>query len=213
MNLNLKQIMVPPGNILHLKDISWKMFETLLEELGESRAAKLSYSKGILEIMTPLLEHEFDKKIIGRLVEILLEELNIEFVPAGSTTLKNEAMQQGVEPDECFYIQNEAVMRGKKRIDLTIDPPPDLAIEIEITSRTHLNNYEALGVPELWRYNGSRLQINVLQAGKYTESEISFNFPQIPQIKSAIPQYVEQSKTAGRNASVKAFRNWVREQL
>ncbi|MBD1938957.1 hypothetical protein [Microcoleus sp. FACHB-68] len=68
-------------------------------------------------------------------------------------------------------------------------------------------------MPELWRYNGSRLQINVLQAGKYIESDISFNFPEIPQLKSVIPQYVEQSKTAGRNASVKAFRTWVREQL
>jgi len=213
MQLELKQLIIPPGNVLQLKDISWQMFEEILEELGESRAAKLSYNKGFLEIMSPLLEHEFDKKIVGRLVEILLEELDIEFVPAGSTTFKKENMAQGVEPDDSFYIQNEAAIRGKKKIDLTVDPPPDLAIEIDITSRTAFTNYEGLGVPELWRYNGQRLQINVLQDGKYIESETSRIFSQFSQLREVIHQKIEESKVVGRNATMKTFRNWVREQL
>ena len=118
----------------------------------------------------------------------------------------------GVEADDCFYIQNEARIRGKKRLDLTVDPAPDLAIEIDITSRTRFNNYEALGVPELWRYNGQSLKINVLESGKYVKSNISRNFPQFSLI-DAIPQYVEQSKVVGRNVAMKAFRNWVREQI
>lgn len=121
-------------------------------------------------------------------------------------------MSRAVEADDCFYIQNEAAIRGKKRIDLSVDPPPDLAIEIDITSRTKFNNYEALWVPELWRYNGRKLQINVLQAGKYVESNTSYNFPNLP-IAEVIHQYVEQSNTLGRNATMRAFRNWVREQI
>jgi len=212
MQLELNQLIVPPGHQLLLKDVSWQMFEKILEKLGEARAARISYSKGMLEIMTPLPEHEDDKVMIGDLVKVLLEELDIEFRSLGSTTFKNKEMLQAVEADDCFYIQNEAAIRGKKRIDLTIDPPPDLAIEIDITSRTKFNNYEALGVPELWRYNGRKLLSYVLQDGKYLESETSYNFPSL-QIGSVIHQYVEQSKIVGRNAMMKVFRNWVREQI
>ncbi|NJK70640.1 MAG: Uma2 family endonuclease [Microcoleus sp. SU_5_3] len=212
MQLELKQIIVPPGNQLLLKDITWQMFETLLTELGESRASRLSYSKGTLEIMVPLPEHEVGKENIGDFVKIILEELDIEFLPLGSTTFKNEKMAEGVEPDACFYIQNEAAVRGKNRIDLTTDPPPDLAIEIDLTSRTQLNNYEALGVPELWRYNGRKLEISVLQDGKYVKGNVSLQFPHLP-ITDVIPQYLAQSKTAGRNVAMKAFRAWVREQI
>ncbi|MEG3888645.1 Uma2 family endonuclease, partial [Microcoleus sp. herbarium19] len=194
------------------KDITWQMFETLLTELEESRASRLSYSKGILEIMVPLPEHEVGKVLIGNLVEALLEELGIEFWSLGSTTFKNENMAQAVEPDTCFYIQNEAAVRGKNRIDLETDLPPDLAIEIDLTSRTQLNNYEALGVPELWRYNGRKLEISVLQDGKYVKGDRSLQFPHFP-IANLIPQYLEQSKTAGRNVAMKAFRSWVRSQI
>jgi Uma2 family endonuclease len=212
MQLELNQLIVPPGHQLLLKDVSWQMFEEILEELGETRAARVSYSKGLLEIMTPLLEHEDDKVMIGDLVKALLEELDIEFRSLGSTTFKNQEMLQAVEADDCFYIQNEAAVRGKKRIDLSIDPPPDLAIEIDITSRTKFNNYEALGVPELWRYDGNNLQINVLSDSKYIESKISYNFPNLP-IREVIHQYVETSKTNGRNTTMKSFRYWVREQI
>lgn len=212
MQLELNQLIVPPGHQLLLKDITWQMFEAILQELGETRAARVSYSRGWLEIMTPLPEHEDDKVILGDLVKALLEELDIEFRSLGSTTFKNEEMIQAVEADDCFYIENEAAIRGKKRIDLRVDSPPDLAIEIDITSRTRFNNYEALGVPELWRYDGRRLEINVLQAARYVESQTSFNFPNLP-IADVLPQYVEQSKAIGRNATMKAFRNWVRAQL
>jgi Uma2 family endonuclease len=212
MQLELNQLIVPPGHQLLLKDISWQMFEKILEELGETRAARVSYSNGMLEILTPLAEHEDDKVIIGDLVKALLEELEIEFRSLGSTTFKNEAMAQAVEADDCFYIQNEAAIRGKKRIDLSVDLPPDLAIEVDITSRTKFNNYEALRVPELWRYNGRKLQINVWQEGKYLESDTSYNFPNLP-IGEVIHQYVEQSRIIGRNSTMKTFRNWVRAHI
>ncbi len=212
MELTFDQIVIKPGQNLLLKNINWQMFETLLDELGETRAARLSYSKGMLEIMAPLAVHESGKEIIGNLVEIILEELDIEFWALGSTTFKNEKMDQGVEPDKCLYIQNETFVRGKDRINLIVDPPPDLAIEIDITSRTHFDNYEKLGVPELWRYYGSTLEINVLKEDHYELSEKSAHFPNIP-VLEAIPHYVKMSKKIGRNSTMKKFRAWVREMI
>nr|RNJ65773.1 MAG: hypothetical protein EDM05_29390 [Leptolyngbya sp. IPPAS B-1204] len=95
-------------------------------------------------------------------------------------------------------------------MDLTVDPPPDLALEIDITSRTHPGIYQALGVPELWRFDRGKLQINLLQQGKYVEVENSLTFSAMP-LKEAILRHLEQSRTAGRNATMKAFRQWVRE--
>ncbi|OUL37266.1 hypothetical protein BV372_03000 [Nostoc sp. T09] len=212
MLLELKQIIVKPGQQMLLKDVSWQQLENILEEMGERRAARISYSHGWLEIMVPLPEHEKDKELIGDLVKFLLEELQIDFEPFGSTTLKNERMRQAVETDTSFYIQNQAAVIGKNRIDLTIDPPPDLAIEIDITSRTRFDNYEILGVPELWRYTQQGLEINLLQAGKYIKSQSSPNFPNIPIIE-LVNEYVQQCLTIGRSQAMRNFRNWVKNNL
>lgn len=152
MLLELKRIHVPPGQRVLLQNVTWQEFETILEELGEHRAARIAYDNGMLEIMAPLPEHEDDKEIVSDLVKALLEELDIEFRSLGSTTFENQAMAQGIEPEQCFYIKNESKIRGKRRLDLTIDPPPDLALEIDVTSRTHPSIYQALKVPELWRF-------------------------------------------------------------
>jgi Uma2 family endonuclease len=212
MQVTLKQIMVYPGQQLLLKELDWQQFETILAELGESRAARLSYSNGMLEIMVPLPEHEKDKETIGDMVKILLEALNINFESLGSTTFKNEGMNQAVEPDACFYIQNYQAVIGKNRLNLELDPPPDLAIEIDITSRTHLDNYRILGVPELWRYTQSGLQINLLEGGKYIDSSTSPNFLGIP-IVELINQYVKQSQAVGRSEAIRGFKNWLRENI
>ncbi len=212
MLLDVKNINVPPGQKVLLYDVSWQEFAAILEELGDQRSARVAYDNEMIEIMTPLPEHEINKELIGDVIKLLLEELDIEFISLGSTTFKNELMQQEIEPDNCFYIQNEASIRGKNRLDLTIDPPPDLALEIDITSRTHLRIYESLGVPELWRFENGKLKINLLQDGKYIESQISSIFPELPLIE-VIPQFLDQCKLEGRNKTMKAFRNWVREKL
>ena len=212
MLLELKRFNIPPGHKVFLEDITWQEFETILEELGEHRASRVAYDNGILEIMTPLPEHETNKLFISNFIEIILEELDIDFYPLGSTTFKNLDMLKGIEPDNCFYIQNEAAVRGKEKLDLSIDPPPDLALEIDITSRTHSSIYEALGVSELWRFEKGKLQINILRDRKYTESAFSLIFPNLPLIE-VIPQYLSQVKAAGRNKTMRAFRTWVREQI
>ena len=212
MLLELRQLKIQPGQQLLVEDVNWQQFESILAELGERRASRLSYSNGRLEIMVPLPEHEKAKEIIGDMVKILLEARQIAFESLGSTTLKNERMSQAVEPDTCFYIQNQAAVIGKNRLDMSVDPPPDLAIEIDLTSRTQLDNYQILGVPELWRYARRGLQINVLQAEQYIESDVSPTFPNIP-IVELVNQYTQQSQVAGRTRAIQGFKNWVGENL
>ncbi|WP_373530484.1 Uma2 family endonuclease [Nostoc sp.] len=208
----LQQLSVPPGHRVILHDVSWQEFEAILEELGDRRASRLAYSQGTLEMRMPLPKHEKAKVIIGDLVKIMLEELEIDCETFGSTTFKREDMAFGVEPDDSFYIQNHAQMIGKERIDLTVDPPPDLAIEVDVTSKTQLDAYEALRVSELWRYENSKLQINILRDGKYIESEVSSTFPNLS-IVEVIPRFVEQSRTLGRSPTLREFRQWVRKQI
>ncbi|WP_017655043.1 Uma2 family endonuclease [Fortiea contorta] len=212
VTLQLQQLSVPPGHRVMLHDVSWQEFEDILEELGDHRATRLAYSHGNLEIRMPLPKHELAKVIIGDLVKILLEELEIDCESFGSTTFKREDMTVGVEPDDSFYIQNQARMIGKERIDLKVDPPPDLVIEVDVTSKTQVDAYEALGVPELWRYEDGKLQINLLINGKYIESEISPIFPDLS-VVTAIPQFVQQSRNIGRSPTLRVFRLWVRAQI
>ncbi|EIJ43863.1 hypothetical protein BegalDRAFT_3037 [Beggiatoa alba B18LD] len=209
MQLDLQQLIIPAGQHVLLNNIDWASFEAILQELGEHRASRLTYHQGVLEIMTPLLQHESAKELIGDFVKILLEEQNYDFNSVGSTTFKSVTMKYGIEPDQCFYIEHEPQIRGKDRLDLKIDPPPDLAIEIDITSETWISTYEALAVPELWRYDGHELHIYVLQEGHYVQTEQSLHFPQFPVVQ-AIPDYLQQTKVAGRNKVMRAFRAWVR---
>lgn len=212
MLLEVNQIIVPPGQTVVLENISWDEFESILEDLGESRGSRIAYDNGKLEIMTPLPEHEVNKEYISDFIKILLEELDIEFCPLGSTTFKNQEMFKGIEPDSCFYIEHEVAVRGKNRLDLTVDPPPDLALEVDITNRSHPEIYQSLGVPELWQYKGSKLNFLLLVDGKYVGSDKSANFPNFPLLK-VIPQYLTQCRMKGRNNGMRAFRNWVKKQL
>ena len=210
MFVALSRLDVPPGQKLLLRDVTWEEFETIVEELGDHRASRLAYAQGVLEIMMPLPEHESDKEIISDLVKALLEERNMECWCLGSTTFKKPT-EHGLEPDQCFYIQHEAAVRGKTRLDLASDPPPDLALEVDLTSRTHLAIYAALRVPALWRFAQGQLHIAILRGNDYVEVPESPTFPGLP-LPEVIPQYLAQSKMVGRNATLKAFRQWVRGQ-
>ena len=129
MLVALERLEIPPGQKLLLRHVTWDEFETIVEELGEHRGSRLAYAHGVLEIMTPLPGHEWDKEILSDLIKALLEELERDFGCLGSTTFK-QPMEHGLEPDQCFYIRHEVAIRGKERIDLTVDPPPDLALEV-----------------------------------------------------------------------------------
>jgi Uma2 family endonuclease len=210
VTLQLRQLIVQPGQRLQVEDVSWKEFEAILDELGDHRACRIAYSDGVLEIRMPSPKHEKAKVLIGDMVKILLEELDIDNECFGSSTFKRQDMAKGIEPDDCFYIEHQAQMIGKDQIDLTLDLPPDLAIEVDVTSKTGLEAYQALGVPELWRFEEGQLKISVLQQGEYQEADISPHFPDFA-IAQIITQFVELSQTEGRSQTLKLFRQRVRE--
>ncbi|MBF2003906.1 MAG: Uma2 family endonuclease [Chlorogloeopsis fritschii C42_A2020_084] len=196
-----------------LYNISWEQFENLLKDLGEHRAARVAYDNGTLEIMTPLPEHEYYKEVISDLTKDIAQELERDYESFGSTTWKREIRMAGLEPDNCFYFQNVDAVRGRLDVNLTQDPPPDLALEIDVTSKS-LNRfpiYAHLGVPELWCYDSGELKIYHLQASEYIEAEISLVFPNLP-IKE-LPQLIEEHRIAGRLAIRRAVRQWVKEKV
>jgi Uma2 family endonuclease len=196
-----------------LKNISWKTYESLLNELAEQGGIRLTYDRGNLEIMTPSAPHEGSKKILGRFVESVSEELNIEICSLGSLTCRREDLARGLEPDQCYYIQNEDVVWDKEQIDLNQDPPPDLVVEIDVTSSSidRLSLYASLGVPEVWRYDGNRLIIYQLEAQEYTERDVSPTFPFLSQVEML--RFLELRRTTKENALIRLFREWVRSQI
>jgi Uma2 family endonuclease len=208
--LQLRQLVVQPGQQIQLQEIDWAEFEAILVELGDRRSSRIAYFDHVLEIRMPLPQPEVDNELIGDTVKILFEELDIDNECFGSTTFKSKQMSAGIEPDQCFYIANYAAMIGRRRIDLSIDPPPDLAIEVDVTSTTGLDAYQALGVPELWRFEEGHLRISLLQNGEYHDSPTSQHFPQFDVI-TLVEQVVERSQSVGRSQALKAFRQQVRE--
>ncbi|MCC5613527.1 Uma2 family endonuclease [Nostoc sp. CHAB 5836] len=196
-----------------LQNIRWETFEALLRDTGEDRGSRFAYDCGVLEIMTPLFEHENPKIQFDRLIFALAVELKTKIRSAGSTTLKRQPITKGIEPDSCYYIQNEPLIRGKQELDLTTDPAPDLAVEIDITNSSvnKFNIYAALGVGELWRYDGKVLKFYQLVEDEYTEIKLSIAFPLIS--VSDMKRFIQQSKTMDEIDLVESFRAWVRGKI
>jgi len=186
-----------------LHNIGWATYERLLADNENNSAPRLAYDRGELEIVSPSPEHEKFNRRIAQLVLAVAEELGIEA----------EDLECGFEPDSCFYIQNEERIRGKDRIDLSTDPPPDLVIEIDITSPSFskLPIYAQMGVPEVWRYDGERMTILVLEGSDYAETAESIVLP--PVTSSVLTDFVEKSKTTTRTVLLKRVREWVRKRI
>ncbi|WP_414516536.1 Uma2 family endonuclease [Nostoc sp. PCC 9305] len=198
----VSQMRLAPGSTVSIQDMSWEEFESILQELGEKRSLRVAYSKSTLEILVPLPEHEKSKDLISDIVKILLKIAGKSYEPFGSTTFKRENIA-GVEPDACFYIQNYQRMIGRRKLEPN-DPPPDLAIETDVTSKTTLDAYEAIAVPELWIYDSKKLRIYLLSDGHYIESERSPNFPNIP-LTQIIAATVERAWQVGTVQALKEF--------
>lgn len=209
ITFQLRQLDVPPGQRILIRHVDWLEFEAILSELGDSRSSHIAYSQETLEIRMPTPEHEVDKEIVSDIVKILLEELEIDCECFGSTTFKRQEMGYGIEPDQCFYIQNHDRMRGKRRVNLSVDPPPDLAIEVDVTSKTQLDAYVSLGVGELWIYDRGTLKIYILQSGQYQPVSSSPTFPELP-ILDLVAEVLSQSLEVGRSPALRAFRQKIR---
>jgi Uma2 family endonuclease len=201
-----------------LHHISWQLFEQLLAEIGDDRVVRLAYYQGILEFMTPLFAHKQSNRLIERVVNTLVEEKGLECTPAGSMTIKRADLLAGKEPDSCFYIQNEQLVRGKVRLDFSQDPPPDLAVEVDITHSAiaslapqvidQLALYAILGVPELWLYDGQVLTFYQLQDGVYAVVGWSPTFPELEPAR--VLEFLVECRTVGVSSAVRSLRQWIR---
>ena len=142
---------------LVLHDVGWNDYEAMLDIVGE-RHIRVTYDRGTMEVAMPSQRHERAAQLIGLFVPRLAEELEIPYEPLGMTTWRKPDAEKGLEADQCYYIQNQAVVRDREVLDLDVDPPPDLAIEVDITSSSlnRMEIYAELRVPEVWRYDGRR---------------------------------------------------------
>jgi Uma2 family endonuclease len=196
-----------------LGDIRWKTFKALLNDLGNPHG-RLAYDRGLLEIMAPSSEHEFVKKLLGRIIEALTEELAIPVRSLSSTTLRRRDLKSGIESDECYYIAHDPLAGKRRQIDLRRDPPPDLAIEVDISrsSLVRMRIHAALGIPEVWRWHGEALEIWRLQPdGEYREESQSTLLPMLP--ISGLRRFLDQRNDRNETEIIRAFRRWVREGL
>ena len=202
----------PATDRVIIRNVNWKTYERLLRDLENSSSPRLAFDQGVLEVMSPHLEHEEANRTLASIVEIALEELNINFRNAGSTTFKREDLDRGFEPDSSFYIQSVDQIRKRKRIDLQVDPPPDLIIEVDLT-RDSLNKfslYAALGVPEVWRYEEA-LEIWVLDGSQYARRHTS---PALPILTSQlVTGLLHSSLRLERPAWFRHARKQIRAQL
>jgi Uma2 family endonuclease len=203
---------VPSEQRLVLDGVSWRTYERMLTAFAERPAIRLTYDRGVLEIMSPLPEHESDAYLLGRFVDTLTEELGLTVKAGRSSTLRRRRKRRGLEPDNCYWIANEPRVRGKRRIDLRSDPPPDLAIEVDITrsSLDRLAIYAALRVPEVWRFDGQSLTFYILGSdGQYTVGPTSRAFPRLT--AEDVGRFLTLQGQMDENAVVRQFRAWVRE--
>jgi Uma2 family endonuclease len=209
----VQMMVAPPVERILLPDVSWETYETLLREF-DGRPIRLTYDRGALEIMTLSHGHENYAELLNLFILVLTGELRLPRHSGGSTTFKQEAKRRGLEPDKCYWIKNEPAMRGKKNFDIDTDPPPDLAIEVDITrsSIDRLAIYADLGVKEVWRFDGEALRIYRLEAsGSYETCEHSPTFPEVP--LAGVLSFLQQSNSQDETSLEYALRDWAREQV
>ena len=194
-----------------LRNVSWETYERLLDERGDEPVPRFSFDRGDLEIISPSSEHEEYKCAFAQIVDVVAEELGINIRRLGSTTFRRQPVQRGFEPDACFYIQSVAQVRGRRRIDLLVDPPPDLIIEVDISSDSLKKEgiFAALRVREVWCYDGNSVTIHELVGEEYVERNASVALPLLT--SAALTELIEESKCLDSIPWLRKFRKWVRD--
>jgi len=204
----ISSLQLSPGSRVTIDNVSWDDYEFLLLEMGDRSCDRMIYSCGTLEIMSPLPEQEIPCDLTSDVVKVLLRLRKIPYQPFGSTTFKQIGIA-GVVPDACFYIQNYQQMIGKRRLTIG-DPPPDLALETDVTSKTTLEAYQAIGVPELWIYDAGTLKIYILQNDRYIEVSQSPIFPNLD-LRVLLPRAIDRAWIVGSYAALDEFEQEVRK--
>lgn len=189
-----------------LRNISWALYQQLLAERGEGGNPRLAYNRGLLEITVTSFEHEQLNRLIADTFAAIADELEIDFINAGSTTFDRADLKQGFEPDTSFYVQRVEAVRGKKRIKLQTDPPPDLVIEIDIThpSLNKFPIYAGLGIGEIWRYHQGQLLILMLAGDEYRERAESFTLPGVASVQ--LTQWIADAAQTKRGDWLRSVR-------
>lgn len=197
-----------------LYDIDWTTYTRLLRVFERSgRKFRLIYDRGTLEIMSPLWVHEGHGRLLGRFIDVLTEELDLPCRLGGSVTLRRQRKQRGLEPDNCYWIVNAPLVQGKQELDLRFDPPPDLAIEVDVTSSSlnRMSIYAALGVPEIWRLGTGGIAFHILDSDAYIVRPNSLSFPQLA--AADLPVFLAQWGQSDDSTIVRQFREWVKQQM
>ena len=202
-------VLTLPEQRVVLEDVSWATYEHLLSDHLDKSVPRFTFDRGRLEIMRPSSEHEEYKQALTMLVVMLADGLGIDIRNLGSTTFKRSELERGFEADVCFYVQNAARMHGKIHIDPAVDPAPDLVIEVTAPALNKLPIYAEFQVPEVWRYDGTRLVILQLAGTEYIESDKSLAFPQAA--ARDIPRLVRQGVSLRSTEWLAELRNWVRD--
>lgn len=204
----------PDGAHFLFRDVSWNDYQAMLRIVGESHV-RVTYDRGMMELMSPTFEHESGGYLLGRLVDALTEELDIPVEGGDTTTFQREDLTRGAEADKCYFFHEHAErIRGKKRLDLAVDPAPDLVIEVDITSSSldKMSIYGALGISEVWRFDGQTLVfLHRQDDGRYAARDVSRGFPALR--VADVATFLEQAETMDKTAWIKAFRAFARDKL
>ncbi len=208
VTIPIQAIELNAGSQIRIHNLTWQDFEQLLLDADEKRNTRMTYYRGTLEIMSPLALHERPHRIIADIVKTILEIQDRDWEDFGSTTFKRPDIA-GVEPDTCFYIQNADLVRDCTSMDLSIYPPPDLAIESDVTSKTALNAYESLLIPEVWIYSNQKLAMHILQGDRYVQTNTSLVFPNLA-IAEIVPSLVQQAIKQGTSKMLRQLRSYLK---
>lgn len=201
-----------PEATLTLRGIGWETYEELLAAVGEAPSLRISYNDGMLQVMTLSFEHEYFSECLGDLMGVVRLVWGIKILAFGSATLKQQQKLKGAEPDACFYVTNADALGSRFRLDLDTDPPPDIVVEVDVhhESKSKFPIYAALGVPELWHYDGTVAEIYQLQAGQYSAVPMS---PALPMLTSqTLTDFLARCQEENQSDAVLAFAEWLRTQ-
>jgi Uma2 family endonuclease len=207
----MRSVLTPPEQRVVLHNVSWETYERILAEHTDCRSPRFTFDHGELEIVTLSAEHERPSERIADLAKVLADVMDLEVEALGSTTFKRQELKRGFEPDSCFYVENFERVRGKDRIDLAVDPPPDLVVEVDITSPSisKLPMFAEFGVPEVWRFDGERLAMLRLKSGGYEEVVTSEVFPGVS--AQSISQLLAHGWSLGGTGWLRLARAWAHE--
>ena len=193
-----------------LSNVAWEIYQAAIQEFWGKQNPHFYYDRGNLLIMSNSSEHEYYNRIIASLIDILAEQFQRNWISLGSSTYQREDIEKGFEPDSCFYFANEEKIRGVKRLDMSVHPAPDLIVEVDITSLStgRQNIFAAFGVPEIWRFDGEKMQILKLEDDNYVEIKHSLSLSKVTSEK--LTEFVDKSEKLSRLEWINEVRHWAK---